>query len=135
MTIIEVVVSLSIVTVGAMMALSCLVTTWATDGELRERAVALRAARSAIERVVAFDYDDDIQNLVAFYADPANNLFVIEDLVPAGIPDEGPAVGQGTITVDGTDPDRIVVTVAITWEGRRGPRRLALPLTLTEVIP
>ena len=115
-------------------------TTSEVDNELKERGIALRAAMSQMERILAYDYQGDVNNLVTWAATPSVASFTVDDLKPAGSAGAasagalGSSVGQGTVAVDTTDPDRISVTVTVAWQGRRGSARtLTLPVTLSEL--
>jgi len=137
---VEVTVAMIVVTLGALTALSCMVTTSEVDNELKERGIALRAAMSQMERILAYDYQGDVNNLVTWAATPSVASFTVDDLKPAGSAVAasagalGSSVGQGTVAVDTTDPDRISVTVTVAWQGRRGSARtLTLPVTLSEL--
>ncbi len=138
MTLVEVTIAVAVLGIGALVSLSVMGSTAQVDEEMRERATALRAALTRVETVMAYDYGDDIQDLIDYWTQPANASFTVEGLAPpaAGVvdlPNEAPA--HGSIAVDATDPQRILVTVSVAWSGRRGQRSLALPITLTEIEP
>lgn len=126
-----------VVSLGALTALSCLLTTNEVDVEVKERGIALRAAMSQMERVLSYDYQGDVQNLVTWATDPSIATFTVEDLKPAGnaagMGLVAQANGQGTVALDVTDPERILVTVTVNWQGRKGPRSLSLPVTVSEL--
>src|SRR4029079_522921 len=130
MTLVEVMLALTVLAIGAFSALSTLTRAMALDDDLKERATALRAAMSKIESIVAYDYNNNINNLVNYWQQNANKDFTVEGLAPqTGVPK------QGGITWDTSDPARIVATVTIRWATRNGlARSLALRVTLTEVV-
>ena len=64
MTLVEVMLAITVLAVGAFSALSTLTNAMALDEELKERATAMRAAMTKIESIVAYDYNDNINNLV-----------------------------------------------------------------------
>jgi type II secretory pathway pseudopilin PulG len=130
MSLVEVMLALTVLTVGAFSALSTLTSAMALDEDLKERAIAMRAAMSKIESIVAYDYNNDINNLVNYWNQTANNSFEVEHLkAQNGFPQ------QGSITINTTDPDRIRLTVTIRWQTRQNQARsLSLPIILTEVV-
>jgi Tfp pilus assembly protein PilV len=130
MSLVEVMLALTVLTVGAFSALSTLTSAMALDEDLKERSIAMRAAMSKIESIVAYDYNNDINNLVNYWNLAANNSFEVEHLkAQNGLPQ------QGSITIDTTDPDRIRLTVTIRWQSRQNQARsLSLPIILTEVV-
>lgn len=139
-TMVEVTVAMIVVSLGALAALSCMVTTSEVDIEVKERGIALRAAMSQMERVLAYDYLGNVNNLVTWASDPSVASFTVPDLKPAGAAMAGPlgavpisAVGQGTVAIDTTDVNRIRITVTVAWQGRKGARSLSLPVTLSEL--
>jgi hypothetical protein len=105
------------------------------DEELRERAVAHRAAVSRMEEALGYDYQGNIQNLLTWIQQPANATFTVEGLAPPAASGGGPAPAPGTVAIDASDPLRVRITVTVSWSGRRGQRRLELPMTVTEVKP
>lgn len=130
MTLVEVMLAITVLAVGAFSALSTLTNAMALDEELKERATAMRAAMTKIESVVAYDYNNNINNLVTYWNQAANKDFVVE-----GLKLQNGAATQGSITIDSTDPARIRFTVTVRWETRSGANRsLSLPITLTEVV-
>ena len=138
-TLIEVVLALVVVSVGALVTFSTMTTTANVDEGLHERGIALRGILAAQERVLAWDYEGDIQQLVDHFSDPANATFEVEDLTPPeggmlapGFPVEG---GLGTIAWDASDSDRLVLTVTVAWQSRKGPQSMSLPRIITEVSP
>lgn len=134
MTLVEVMIACVVITTGVLAALGTLATSTNLDAELAERSTALRAASTKMEAVLAYDYGTSIQNLATYWALPANATFTV-DRLPASADDDGTTVPQGAVNVDATDPDRVAVTVTITWPARRGTRTLSLPAFLTEVVP
>jgi Tfp pilus assembly protein PilV len=131
MTIVEVTLAMTVITIGALSAISTLTQSSSLDGDLKERSIALRAAMSKVESIVAYDYNDKIINLVNYWQQPANSTFTVEGLAAplvAGLP-----APHGSITFDNSDPLRLGVTVTIEWRTRQGqPRTFTLPRTLTE---
>jgi prepilin-type N-terminal cleavage/methylation domain-containing protein len=130
MTLVEVMLAITVLAVGAFSALSTLTNAMALDEELKERGTAMRAAMTKIESIVAYDYNNNINNLVNYWSQTANKAFVVE-----GLKGQNGAAKQGSITFNTTDPARIRVNVTINWETRKGQNRaLSLPITLTEVV-
>jgi prepilin-type N-terminal cleavage/methylation domain-containing protein len=130
MTLVEVMLAITVLAVGAFSALSTLTNAMALDEELKERATAMRAAMTKIESIVAYDYNNNINNLVSYWNQAANKDFAVE-----GLKGQNGLATQGSITIDTTDQARIRFTVTIRWETRKGQQRsLALPITLTEVV-
>lgn len=130
MTLVEVMLAITVLAVGAFSALSTLTNAMALDEELKERATAMRAAMSKIESIAAYDYNNNINNLVNYWNQAANKDFVVE-----GLKGQNGAAQPGSITIDTTDPARIRIAVTIRWETRKGAQRvLSLPITLTEVV-
>lgn len=132
MTLVEVSIAVIVLAIGAIAAIGAMTASSEVDEEMRERATALRAAVTRLEGVLGYDYNGDIQTLLNWVALPGNASFTVEGLTA---PAPGGATPHGTVAVDATDPERILVTVTVAWSGRRGQRQLALPMTLTEVIP
>ena len=136
MTLIEVLVALTLVTFGTLAVFSGLLTTSVVDSELRDRGIALRAGLSQIERVLTFEHEGEMQNLLDAFHGGGQDVFSVPDLRPT---DAAAAAGandaQGTIALDTTDPERVRVLVTVEWKTRQGERRLALPATMTEVVP
>lgn len=138
MTLLELVIAVGVLSVGALATLGTMTTSAEVDEEMRERSIALRAAVSRLESIVAYDYDDDIQNLVTWAQLPANSSFTVDGLAPPEAAGGGPVLvanpTHGTVTVDAADPDRIRFIVTVSWSGRRGQRTLSVPTTVTEVL-
>jgi prepilin-type N-terminal cleavage/methylation domain-containing protein len=130
MTLVEVMLAITVLAVGAFSALSTLTSAMALDEELKERGVAMRAAMTKIESIVAYDYNNNINNLVTYWNQGANNAFTVE-----GLKAQNGAPNHGGVTVDVSDPSRIRFTVTIRWQTRHNQARtLSLPVTLTEVV-
>ena len=133
MTIVEVVLAMTVITIGALSAISTLSQSSALDGDLKERSIALRAAMSKVEVIAAYDYNNNINNLVTFWQQPANSTFTVEGLAAplvAGVPEP-----HGSIAIDTSIPFQIGITVTVNWRTRQGQARtLVLPRTLTEYI-
>jgi Tfp pilus assembly protein PilV len=130
LTIVEALIAVAVLAVGAFSTLTTLTSSSALDENLKERSLALRAVMSRMESVMAYDYDDDIDNLVNFWTQPANSTFAVEGLA-------GPAknVDGGSVAVNTADPERIVVTVRVDWTSRSGEAKsLAIQHVMTEVI-
>jgi len=128
-TIVEAMIAIAVLAVAAFSALTTLTSSSALDEDLKGRSVALRAAITQMESVMAYDYSDDIGNLVTFFTQPANSTFNVDGLA-------APAAGaQGAIVLDTTDPDRILVTVTVRWSTKTGAARaLSLQHVMTEVV-
>ncbi len=133
-TLVEAALALVVLTVATVSALGTLVASTSLDQELKERSIALRAAVSKMEAIVAYDYAGNIDSLINYWVQPSNATFTVAELRPQ-TDVGGTNLPQGVVTFDSTDHDRISVTVTIRWQGRRGPRSLTLPMTLTEVKP
>jgi Tfp pilus assembly protein PilV len=134
MTILEVMIAMTVIAVGALSAVSTLTRSSALDSDLRERGVALRAAMSKMESVVAYDYNNQITNLVNYWTQAANSTFTVEGLANP-VAANGASQPHGAIAFDTTDPQRIRVTVTVNWQTRQGQARsFSLPRTLTEVV-
>jgi prepilin-type N-terminal cleavage/methylation domain-containing protein len=134
MTIIETMIAMVVLSVGALSAISTLTKSTALDDDLKERSIALRAAMSKMESIVAYDYNDQIANLVAYWQLNANKDFTVDGLKPQTAPN-GAVQPVGSIAFDNTDPQRIVATVTVNWVTRQGlARTLSLPRTVTEVV-
>jgi prepilin-type N-terminal cleavage/methylation domain-containing protein len=132
MTLLEVMIAITVIAFGALATISSLVGSSGSDRVVRDRTVALRALKSQMERVMAFDYHGDIQELVAHFGDPANAVFSVSELrSPAG----GGRGGVGSIVVDAGDPDRIGISVSVSWMGLQGVQTLVMPFTMTELTP
>jgi Tfp pilus assembly protein PilV len=129
-SIVEVMIAITVIAVGALTALSTLTGASALDEDIKERSVALRAALSKMESIAAYDYSDQITNLTTHWTTSPNSTFAVEGLAAAG-----GGAAQGTIAFDTTDALRIRATVTVNWVTRNGaPRALSLPRTFTEVI-
>jgi hypothetical protein len=123
-------IAVAVLAVGAFSALSTLTGSSALDEELKERSIALRAAMTRMESIVAYDYDDDIDNLVNYWTQQPNAAFTVEGL---GTP--GPNVPHGSVAINSADPLRIVVTVTVNWWARGGQAKtLSLQHVMTEVV-
>jgi len=129
MTIVEVMLAMTEITIGALSAISTLTQSSSLDGDLKERSIALRAAMSKVELIAAYDYNDKISNLVNYWQQPANSTFTVEGLAPPIV--GGLTTPHGSITFDTTDPLRLGVTVTVEWRTRQGQARtFTLPRTL-----
>ncbi len=133
-TLVEVTIAIMVLTVATTSALSTLVASTVIDKELKERSVALRAAVSKMETVLAYDYAGNIDNLVSYWAQSSKATFAVAELRPT-IGQTGQPDPQGSVAIDATDHNRIVITVTIRWLGTRGARTFALPMVVTEVKP
>jgi prepilin-type N-terminal cleavage/methylation domain-containing protein len=161
MTLFEIAVSMVILAIGASATLVTMTTTSGVDSSVNERAVALRAAHSQMERVRSFDYGSDIQNFIDYWSDPNRSTFAVDELrspdpdavtkVLAGgesinlaspshnstnlaaVTESSPA--PGVILLDTSDPLRVKVEVTVVWRTRSGYESLSLPMTLTEIEP
>jgi prepilin-type N-terminal cleavage/methylation domain-containing protein len=129
-TVVESMIAIAVLAIAAFAALTTLTRSSSLDETLKERSLALRAAMSKMESIAAYDYSDDITNLVTYWSQSANKAFVVEGLrAPAG------TANHGAITINNADPLRIVFTVTISWLTRDGQARtLSLSETLTEII-
>ncbi len=131
-TLIEVLLSLTIMTAGALTLLSVMATTSENDEQNRQRATAVQAAYAQMEEVLAFDDDEDIDNFIAQWTNPANSTFTVGELQS---PDVAGAPAPGTIVLDATDTERVLVTVTVRWQTRQGQARtVSLPFTKTETL-
>lgn len=133
-TILEVMIGITVLAVGALAALSTLTSSSALDDDLKERSTAVRAAMSKMEAIAAYDYNDQITNLVNYWSLPANKDFQVDGIAPlpgaGGLPSP-----HGSISFNTADPDRIQVTVTVSWLTRHGnTRSFSLPRTMTEVV-
>jgi prepilin-type N-terminal cleavage/methylation domain-containing protein len=134
MTIVEVMIAMAVIAVGALSALSTLTGSSALDDELKERAVAVRAAMSKMESIAAYDYNNQITNLVNYWTATAQQTFSVEGLA-APVAQNGTALPHGSIAFNTADPNRIRVTVTVSWTTRQGQTKtLSLPRVFTEVI-
>src|SRR5262245_20830028 len=134
MTIVEVMIAMAVIAVGALSALSTLTGSSALDDELKERAVAVRAAMSKMESIAAYDYNDQITNLVNYWSATAQKTFNVEGLAPP-IGANGIAKPNGLIEFNTADPMRIRATVTVSWLTRQGQAKsISLPRVFTEVV-
>jgi Tfp pilus assembly protein PilV len=134
-SLVEVITACTVIVVGALAALGTLVSSVTLETELAQRAVALRAASTKMETILAYDYGDSISNLKTHWELQANQTFSIDGL-PTNVTDKtGATAPQGSITLDVTDPERTSIVVTVTWTARNGQRTLTLPTILTEVVP
>ena len=145
MGLVESVSALSILSFAALGVVSSMLSTAGVDEAMRERTVALRAATSRMEVILAHDYQNDITDLVAFLQQPDQALFEVEELSPPMLSVLDPAaqamvpLGQappcGRTVVDDSDTQRVRITVTINWTSRTGEaRRLRVPTTVSAVI-
>jgi len=128
MTLIEVLVATALIGIGTLSALTTMVGSAALDEELRERSAAVRAATSRMSEVLAYDYGDDLDVFVAHWTGAAAATFDVDGLEPlAGQP------SCGAVEVDDSDPERVIVTVAVRWRSRKGDRSFEMPMVVTEI--
>lgn len=125
---------MTVVAVGVLSALTSLTSSVALDEELAQRSVALRAAVSRMEAVLAYDYATGPEELVAYWSDPARSTFDVDGLRRPASEDGGEPPPCGAVSFDATDPVRIGVTVTVSWRSRGGSRSLSLPTTITAVV-
>ena len=144
LSLVETVAAMAVLAIASLGAVSSLLMTAGVDEALRERTIALRAATSRMESILAYDYGDDINNLVTHLAQPEETFFQVAGLsspeltdlslaaqakVPLG---ETPQSGQ--VEVDATDPQRIRATIRVNWRSRSGEARsVNLPMTISAV--
>lgn len=125
--------AITLTVVGSLSALGMLAASANLDQEMRERSIALRAAFSKMEAITAYDYNDDLNNFIAHWTTAPFNTFAVAGLTPPAGVAPGTTIPAGTVTVDSTDPLRVVVTVSVHWVGRKGPRAYSIPTVVTEV--
>jgi type II secretory pathway pseudopilin PulG len=130
MSIVEALIAIAVLAVGAVSALTTMTGSRALDDEIRERSLAVRSAMTRMESVMGYDYDGDIDNLVNFWTQQPNAWFTVDGLAPPAGGGQG-----GAVAINTADPQRIVVTVTVNWTTRAGEARtLALQHVMTEVI-
>lgn len=146
MGLVEVVSALAVLTLAALGVVSGLFNTAKVDESLRERNVAMRAATSQMELLLAYDYEGNIQNLVDFLAQPVQQTFQVESLksprasaLEQSMLALNPVGGNlkcGYVNVDASDLQRVRMNVSVHWTSRTGEdRRFTLPMTVSAVTP
>jgi len=158
MTLFEVMVSVAVLSIGALVAVASMTTTSQVDAAISDRAVALRAALAQMEKVKSFDYGSDFQDFIDHWTDPANATFTVDALAApvaefrdkplgttggtnytqsggTGSTTYGSAPPQGQVVCDATDPNRVEIRIAVNWKGKAGNETLSIPMTFTGVVP
>lgn len=147
MTLFEVMVSVAVLSIGALVAVGSMTTTSQVDAAISERAIALRAALAQMEKVKSFDYGSDFQDFIDHWSDPVNQSFTV-DALPApesllrdkptgttGGTNTGGGLPHGSLLCDATDPNRVEIRVGVNWKGKAGTEGISIPMTFTGVIP
>ena len=145
-SLIEVLAALSFLAFGALVVMSTMAKASGVDAVNRDRAEAIRAGMMKMNEVISHDDGGDFQNFLDYWSDPVNASFEVDGLQapssmgeeyalasPAqGIVESGAALGQ--VDVDTTDPNQVIVTVTVQWEGQLGSSAISLPYLMTEVV-
>ncbi len=121
LSLVETMVAMAVLAMASLGAVSSLLMTAGVDEALRERTIALRAATSRMESILAYDYGDDINNLVTHLAQPKETFFQVAGLSSPELTDlslaaqakvpAGETPQSGLVDVDATDPQRIRATI------------------------
>lgn len=147
MTLLEIMIAIVVLSVGAAVTLGTMTTTAKVDATMDQRAIALRAVCSQMERIRGYDYGTEFQDFIDHWSDPSNATFEVEGLHAPSSEYGGTKAGgtvlqagargraSGSITVDASDASRVGVTVTVAWQGAHGAETASLPMTFTGVIP
>ena len=137
MALIESMLAMAVLSVAALAALGSMTQTSAYDDDVKERALALRAAQQALEEVTSYDWGTDFQNFIDHWSDESNTVFTVQGLEPPKAASTtysaATADNPGKIVIDAADPTRIKIAVTIRWWSRGENRILQLPFTFGEV--
>jgi len=141
-TLLETMIALCVLAFAALTPLSSMVISAKTDGSFRQRSVALRAALVQLDRVMAFDYGDDIGDFVLHWNRPENRSFSVpelsgEETAAANVGASGPTAAVhgvgGAVEIDASDLLRVVVIVRVDYRECGEPRQVILRHVVTEV--
>ena len=118
-TLVEISISILILTVLAVSVLGSYGVALKSQSSTRDREVAVQAARTQMEQILAWP---DFTTLVAAFN---NSPFAAGTLEGTSDPPNA-----GIVTVDGTNPDLLLIRATVTWISPRGEESLAFSTSL-----
>ncbi|MCA9322756.1 MAG: prepilin-type N-terminal cleavage/methylation domain-containing protein [Planctomycetes bacterium] len=130
LSLIEVTIALSISAVGALALFATMGTASHADSGAKRRSVALHAAHTIIQDVAADADTMTFNDFLTQWNDPANQVYQIEGLENPNAPG-GNALA--VVAIDQADPNRIGVSVTISWLDHGRTEQFVLPYTITEI--